>query len=126
MLGVEIDAHVTASLRRQIKHLHVDRQTVIEGAVVGVEGSRDRFIDEAYSTATRILNEGRDKVELIAKALLEFETLDANHLRDIIDFGEMRDPPSAPKPPPVPDELKNKPVPKPTEEDRPEGPGTLR
>ena len=84
-----------------------------------------RFIDEAYATATRILNEGRDKVELIAKALLEFETLDANHLRDIIDFGEMRDPPSAPKPPPVPDELKKKPVAKPTEEDRPEGPGPI-
>ncbi len=83
------------------------------------------FIDNAYSIATRILTEGRDKVELIAKALLEFETLDAAHIRDIIDFGEMRDPPSAPKPPPVPDELKKKPVPKATEEDRPEGPGPI-
>jgi len=84
-----------------------------------------RFIDDAYSTATRILTEGREKVELIAKALLEYETLDAAHIRDIIDFGEMRDPPSAPKPPPVPDELKKKPVPKATEEDRPEGPGPI-
>ncbi len=62
------------------------------------------FIDDAYETATRVLNEGRDKVELIAKALLEFETLDAAHLKDIIEFGEMKNPPSAPKPPPVPDE----------------------
>jgi cell division protease FtsH len=69
-----------------------------------------RFIDDAYATATRVLNEGRDKVELIAKALLEFETLDASHLKDIIDFGEMKNPPSAPKPPPVPDELTKKPV----------------
>ncbi len=84
-----------------------------------------RFIDEAYEIATRILNEGRDKVELIAKALLEFETLDAAHLKDIIDFGEMRNPPTAPKPPPVPDELKKKPAAKPTEEDRPEGPGPI-
>ena len=84
-----------------------------------------RFIDEAYDIATRILNEGRDKVELIAKALLEFETLDASHLKDIIEFGEMRNPPSAPKPPPVPDELKKKPVSKATEEDRPEGPGPI-
>ncbi len=44
-----------------------------------------RFIDDAFETATRILNENRDKVELIAKALLEFETLDASHIRDIID-----------------------------------------
>jgi cell division protease FtsH len=84
-----------------------------------------RFIDDAYDIATRILNEGRDKVELIAKALLEFETLDAAHLKDIIDFGEMRNPPSAPKPPPVPDALKKKPVTKTTEEDRPEGPGPI-
>ncbi len=84
-----------------------------------------RFIDEAYATATQILTENRDKVELIAKALLEYETLDANHLRDLIDTGEMRDPPSAPKPPPVPDELKKKPVAKAVEEDRPEGPGPI-
>ncbi|MEX1048307.1 MAG: ATP-dependent zinc metalloprotease FtsH [Akkermansiaceae bacterium] len=83
------------------------------------------FIDNAYAIATRVLEEGRDKVELIAKALLEFETLDANHLRDIIDHGEMRDPPSAPKPPPVPDELKKKPAGKAAEEDRPEGPGPI-
>ncbi len=84
-----------------------------------------RFIDDAYAIAERILNEGRDKVEIIAKALLEFETLDASHLRDIIDFGEMRNPPTAPKPPPVPDELKKKPVPKAVEDDRPEGPGPI-
>jgi cell division protease FtsH len=83
------------------------------------------FIDNAYETATRVLEEGRDKVELIANALLEFETLDATHLRDIIDFGEMRDPPTAPKPPPVPDELKKKPSSKTAEEDRPEGPGPI-
>jgi cell division protease FtsH len=84
-----------------------------------------RFIDEAFEAATRILTENRDKVELIAKALLEFETLDAGHLRDIIDFGEMRNPPTAPKPPPVPEELKKKPVAKAAEEDRPEGSGPI-
>ena len=84
-----------------------------------------RLIDDAYAIATRILNEGRDKVELIAKALLEFETLDAAHLKDIIDFGEMKNPPTAPKPPAIPDDLKKKPAAKATEEDRPEGPGPI-
>jgi hypothetical protein len=37
----------------------------------------------------------------------------------------MKNPPSAPKPPPVPDELKKKPVAKATEEERPEGPGPI-
>jgi cell division protease FtsH len=90
-----------------------------------IDSEIKRFIDEAYATAERILNEGRDKVELIAKALLEFETLDANHLRDLIDFGEMKDPPSAPKPPPVPEEFKKKPIAKATGEDRPEDDGPI-
>jgi len=79
-----------------------------------------KFIDNAYAEAERILTENREVVEKIAMALLEYETLDASHLRDIIDFGEMRNPPSAPKPPPVPDELRKKPAPKATGDDRPD------
>jgi cell division protease FtsH len=90
-----------------------------------IDSEIKRFIDEAYETAERILTEGRDKVELIAKALLEFETLDASHLRDLIEFGVMKDPPSAPKPPPVPEEFKKKPVSKTSEEDRPEDDGPI-
>lgn len=77
-----------------------------------IDAEIKRFIDTAYAEATRLLEEGRDKVELIAKALLEYETLDATHLRDLIDHGEMKNPPSAPKPPPIPDELRKKPNPK--------------
>jgi cell division protease FtsH len=101
------------------------RTTYSENTSQIIDEEIKRFIDEAYAIATRILEEGRDKVELIAKALLEFETLDASHLRDIIDFGSMRNPPTAPNPPPVPDELKKKPVVKAAEEDRPEGAGPI-
>ena len=73
-----------------------------------IDAEIKRFIDEAYAEAERILIENKDTVELIAKALLEYETLDASHLQDIIDHGEMKNPPSAPKPPPVPDEPKEK------------------
>ncbi len=90
-----------------------------------IDSEIKRFIDDAYETAERILNEGRDKVELIAKALLEFETLDASHLRDLIDHGEMKDPPSAPKPPPVPEEFKKKPASKSSEEDLPGDDGPI-
>jgi len=90
-----------------------------------IDAEIKRLIDEAYETATQILTEGRDKVELIAKALLEFETLDASHLRDIIEHGEMKNPPSAPTPPPIPDEFRKKPVSKTSEEDRPEGDGPI-
>ncbi len=90
-----------------------------------IDAEIKRFIDDAYQTAERILNEGRDKVELIAKALLEFETLDANHLRDLIEHGKMKDPPSAPKPPPVPEEFKKKPASKSSGKDETEDDGPL-
>ncbi|MBC7980906.1 MAG: ATP-dependent zinc metalloprotease FtsH, partial [Armatimonadetes bacterium] len=88
-----------------------------------IDGEIKSFIDKAFEEATRILNENRDTVEKIALALLEYETLDAVHLRDIIDHGSMRNPPSAPKPPPIPDELRKKPAPKKAEDDRPEDDG---
>ena len=62
-----------------------------------------RLIDDAYRKATEILEAKRDKVELIAKALLEFETLDGSQVEDLITLGYMRTPPVvALKPPPLP------------------------
>ena len=90
-----------------------------------IDAEIKHFIDDAYETAERILTENREKVELIAKALLEYETLDAVHLNDIIEHGEMRNPPTLPKPPPVPEELKNKPSKKKSEDEHPEDDGPL-
>jgi cell division protease FtsH len=90
-----------------------------------IDGEIKKFIDNAFAEATRILTENRDTVEKIALALLEYETLDAGHLKDIIDHGEMKNPPTAPKPPPVPDEMSKKPSSKKAEEDRPEDDGPL-
>jgi cell division protease FtsH len=90
-----------------------------------IDAEIKKFIDDAFNEATRILTDNREVVEKIALALLEYETLDASHLRDIIDHGEMRNPPSAPKPPPIPDEMSKKPAPKKAENDRPEDDGPI-
>ncbi len=90
-----------------------------------IDSEIKRFIDEAYQTAEKILTDNRDKVELIAKALLEYETLDAEHMRDLIEHGEMRNPPKLPKPPPVPDDLQSKSSRKKTDEDQPDDDGPL-
>ncbi len=79
-----------------------------EATAQAIDAEIKKLIDDAYAKAEKLLNEGRDKVELIAMALLEFETLDASHVRDLVEFGEMKDPPPAPKPPPIPDELAKK------------------
>jgi len=63
-----------------------------------------RFIDEAYDRATQLLTERRDKLDLIAKALIEFETLDGEQITDLLKTGEMKNPPSSPTPPDIPEE----------------------
>jgi len=68
--------------------------------------------DDAYVRAKELLSANREKLEYIAKALLEFETLDGNQIRDIIKYGEMKNPPPPPgaentpqtEPPPHPTE----------------------
>lgn len=65
-----------------------------------------RLVDEAYNRAKEIIASNRTALESIAKALLEYETLDAEQIKDIIEHGEMRNPPTMPpkqsSPPPIP------------------------
>ena len=58
------------------------------------------FRSDAYSRAKELLTNYRGKLEIIAKALLEFETLDGAQIHDIIETGEMKNPPVAPIKPP--------------------------
>ena len=51
-----------------------------------------------------LILEHRDQLEMIAQGLLEFETLEGSHIRDIMKYGEMKDPPASPKPPETPEE----------------------
>ena len=43
-----------------------------------------RIIDEQYVRARKIIEDNRDKVEIMAKALLEWETLEADQIDDIM------------------------------------------
>ena len=56
-----------------------------------------RVIDEQYSLARRLLEDNRDKVEAMAAALLEWETIDADQITSIM-AGETPRPPHPPKP----------------------------
>ncbi len=75
-----------------------------EATAQKIDAEIRRVIDRAYTEAKRFLLEKRDKLELIAQALLEYETLDAHHIFDLLEYGEMKDPPNSPKPPSLPDE----------------------
>ena len=56
-----------------------------------------RIIDEAYKTAKNIIETNRDKLELIAKALLEIETLDGAQVEEIVRTGKFTAPPKPPE-----------------------------
>jgi cell division protease FtsH len=63
-----------------------------------------RIIDEQYTLARKILEENRDKVEVMTKALLEWETIDAEQVKDIMAGRPPRPPkPVAAKPAPTGD-----------------------
>jgi len=67
-------------------------KNVSEATMQQVDAEIRRIIDEQYSLARRLLEENRDKVEAMAKALLEWETIDAEQIEDIMSGREPRPP----------------------------------
>jgi cell division protease FtsH len=57
-----------------------------------------KIIDEQYAVARSILENNRDKVEIMTKALLEWETIDADQINDIVE-GRPPRPPKVPEAP---------------------------
>ena len=67
-----------------------------------IDGEVKRLIDEAYQKAKEILLAHRREMEILAKALLEYETLDGLQTREIVETGSMKSPPQA-RPPKLPE-----------------------
>jgi cell division protease FtsH len=61
-----------------------------------IDAEIKRIIDEAYNTAKEIIETHRDKLELIAKALLEYETLEGSQVDEIVRTGTFTPPPKPP------------------------------
>ena len=57
-----------------------------------------KIIDEQYAVARSILEGNREKVEIMTKALLEWETIDADQINDIVE-GRPPRPPKVPEAP---------------------------
>jgi len=63
-----------------------------EATMEKVDREIRRIIDEQYALARRLLEEQRDKVEAMAAALLELETIDADQINDIMQGKPPRPP----------------------------------
>jgi cell division protease FtsH len=70
-------------------------KNVSEATLQKVDAEIRRIIDTQYKLARKLIEENRDKVEAMAQALLEWETLDAEQINDVMQGR----PPRAPKPP---------------------------
>ena len=82
-------------------------KNVSEATLQKVDAEIRRIIDQQYKLARRLIEENRDKVEAMAKALLEYETIDADQINDIMAGLPPRPPKptqtSTPQQPPKPD-----------------------
>ncbi|MBU3606665.1 ATP-dependent zinc metalloprotease FtsH [Polynucleobacter sp. MWH-Creno-3A4] len=72
-------------------------KTVSELTQQKVDAEIRMLIDSQYALAKSILEQNRDKVEAMVAALLEWETIDAEQINDIMEGR----PPRTPKPPPA-------------------------
>jgi cell division protease FtsH len=72
-------------------------KSVSESTLQKVDAEIRRIVDEQYKVARKIIEDNRDKVEAMAKALLEYETLDSDQLADIMS-GKPPRPPKVPSP----------------------------
>jgi len=67
-----------------------------ESTMQKVDSEIRRIIDDQYALARRLLEEHRDKVEAMTKALMELETIDADQIDDIM-AGKPPRPPKQPQ-----------------------------
>jgi cell division protease FtsH len=77
-------------------------KSVSESTMQKVDTEIRRIIDEQYAIARKILEDNRDKVEMMTKSLLEWETIDADQIKDIMEGLQPRPPKPLASVPPSP------------------------
>ena len=90
-------------------------KNVSEATMQKVDLEIRRIIDEQYARARKMIEDNRDKIEVMTKALLEWETIDAEQIEDIMAGREPR-PPRPSSPPSAPPSGNKPSAPAPTTE----------
>jgi cell division protease FtsH len=67
-------------------------KTVSEATQQKVDAEIRRILDEQYAIARKLLEANRDKVEAMTAALMEYETIDADQINDIMAGNPVREP----------------------------------
>jgi cell division protease FtsH len=75
-------------------------QNFSEETARAIDAEIKKIIEGQYARAREIMTGKKDKLDLIAQALLTHETIDGVHVHELIEFGEIRTPVT--KQPPLP------------------------
>jgi cell division protease FtsH len=70
-----------------------------EATAEQIDGEVRKLLNDAYQTAKNVLLAHRSTLEAIAKALLEYETLDGVQIKEIVKHGRLMNPPPSVPPP---------------------------
>jgi cell division protease FtsH len=60
------------------------QQNISEATAQKIDSEIRRLVEEGYQQAKEILSAKRDELEVLAKALLEFETLTGDEIKDLL------------------------------------------
>jgi len=60
------------------------QQTISEETARKIDAEVKRLVEQGYATARKILTEKRDQLEILAKGLLEYETLSGDEVRALL------------------------------------------
>jgi cell division protease FtsH len=81
-------------------------QNVSEATAQKIDAEIRRLVESGLNEARRILNEKREDLEVLAKGLLEYETLTGDEIRDLLEgkppVRDTGEPTTPPRPSPVP------------------------
>jgi cell division protease FtsH len=77
-------------------------KNVSEATMQQVDAEVRRIIDEQYARARKLIEDNRDKIEAMTAALLEWETIDADQINDIMEGKPPRPPKPSSAPPKSP------------------------
>ena len=73
------------------------RKDYSEHTAQEIDAEVKRIIDERYKVAKEIIETHRDKLEMIAQCLLEYETLEGSQVEEIVRTGKFTPPPAPPQ-----------------------------
>ena len=77
---------------KEIMYIMPGEKEYSEKTAETIDGEVKKITDEAYKKAKELIEANKDKLEQIAKALLKYETLDADDVKLILEGGQLDKP----------------------------------